>query len=45
MCQNLETPEGRLEAVEYMTGPEKGSNVMSEERAEQVMNYLRSEKC
>ena len=45
MCQNLETPEGRLEAVEYMTGPEMGSNVMSEERAEQVMHYLRTEKC
>ena len=45
MCRNMETPEGRLEVVEYFTGPEMGSSPLSEEQAEQMIDYLRTDKC
>ena len=45
MCRNMETAEGRLEVVEYFTGPEMGSSPLSEEQVEQMIDYLRTDKC
>lgn len=45
MCRKMETPEGRLEVVEYFTGPEMGSSPLSEEQVEQMIDFLRTDKC
>ena len=45
MCRNMETAEGRLEVVEYFTGPDMGSSPLSEEQAERMIDYLRTDKC